>query len=256
MIISSWNINSVRIRTENINQYLKKKDPDILMFQEIKCEDDKFPYKFFEEKKYNCYVYGQKSYNGVAIISKKKLSNIDKSFKDPNNQSRLISSDIKINGKLIKLICIYLPNGNPVNTDKYPYKLNWLKNFISFLKKEMNKYEGMIIGGDFNIIPNSNDVDNPEDWENDALYRLEVRKEFRKIINLGFKDSFRLFNNQDKQYTFWDYTQGSWQRNKGLRIDHFLISDKLIKNIKNVEIDKFTRGLEKPSDHAPIRITI
>ena len=215
MIISSWNINSVRIRTENINQYLKKKDPDILMFQEIKCEDDKFPYKFFEEKKYNCYVYGQKSYNGVAIISKKKLSNIDKSFKDPNNQSRLISSDIKINGKLIKLICIYLPNGNPVNTDKYPYKLNWLKNFISFLKKEMNKYEGMIIGGDFNIIPNSNDVDNPEDWENDALYRLEVRKEFRKIINLGFKDSFRLFNNEDKQYTFWDYTQGSWQRNKG-----------------------------------------
>ncbi len=256
MIISSWNINSVRIRTENINQYLKKKDPDILMFQEIKCEDDKFPYKFFEEKKYNCYVYGQKSYNGVAIISKKKLSNIDKSFKDPNNQSRLISSDIKINGKLIKLICIYLPNGNPVNTDKYPYKLNWLKNFINFLKKEMNKYEGMIIGGDFNIIPNSNDVDNPEDWENDALYRLEVRKEFRKIINLGFKDSFRLFNNEDKQYTFWDYTQGSWQRNKGLRIDHFLISDKLIKNIKNVEIDKFTRGLEKPSDHAPIRITI
>jgi exodeoxyribonuclease-3 len=256
MIISSWNINSVRIRTENINQYLKKKDPDILMFQEIKCEDDKFPYKFFEEKKYNCYVYGQKSYNGVAIISKKKLSNIDKSFKDPNNQSRLISSDIEINGKLIKLICIYLPNGNPVNTDKYSYKLNWLKNFISFLKKEMNKYEGMIIGGDFNIIPNSNDVDNPEDWENDALYRLEVRKEFRKIINLGFKDSFRLFNNEDKQYTFWDYTQGSWQRNKGLRIDHFLISDKLIKNIKNVEIDKFTRGLEKPSDHAPIRITI
>ena len=226
------------------------------MFQEIKCEDYKFPYKFFEEKKYNCYVYGQKSYNGVAIISKKKLSNIDKSFKDPNNQSRLISSDIKINGKLIKLICIYLPNGNPVNTDKYPYKLNFLKNFFIFLRKEMNKYEGMIIGGDFNIIPNSNDVDNPEDWENDALYRLEVRKEFRKIINLGFKDSFRLFNNEDKQYTFWDYTQGSWQRNKGLRIDHFLISDKLIKNIKNVEIDKFTRGLEKPSDHAPIRITI
>jgi len=117
MIISSWNINSVRIRTENIEKYINKINPDILMFQEIKCEDDKFPYEFFENKKYNCYVYGQKSYNGVAIISKKKLANIDKSFNDPNNQSRFLSADININGKLIKLICIYLPNGNPVNTD-------------------------------------------------------------------------------------------------------------------------------------------
>ena len=247
MIISSWNINSVRIRTENIEKYINKINPDILMFQEIKCEDDKFPYEFFENKKYNCYVYGQKSYNGVAIISKKKLANIDKSFNDPNNQSRFLSADINI-------ICIYLPNGNPVNTDKYPYKLKWLNNFINFLKKEIINYDGIIIGGDFNIIPNSNDVENPEDWENDALYKLEVRKEFRKIINLGFKDSFRLFNNKDKQYTFWDYTQGSWQRNKGLRIDHFLVTDKISTKIKKVEIDKFTRGLNKPSDHAPIRV--
>jgi len=137
MIISSWNINSVRIRTENIEKYIKKTNPDILMFQEIKCEDDKFPYDFFKEKKYNCYVFGQKSYNGVAIISKIKLSNIDKKFNDPNNQSRLIASDIKISGKLVKLICIYLPNGNPVNTDKFPYKKKWLKNFINYLQKQM-----------------------------------------------------------------------------------------------------------------------
>jgi len=254
MIISSWNINSVRIRTENIEKYIKKTNPDILMFQEIKCEDDKFPYDFFKEKKYNCYVFGQKSYNGVAIISKIKLSNIDKKFNDPNNQSRLIASDIKISGKLVKLICIYLPNGNPVNTDKFPYKKKWLKNFINYLQKQMLTYDEIIIGGDFNIIPNSNDVDNPEDWENDALYKLEIRKEFRKIINLGFKDIFRLFNNESKQYTFWDYTQGSWHKNKGLRIDHFLISDKLSNKVKNVTIDKFTRGLVKPSDHAPIRI--
>ena len=214
MIISSWNINSIRIRTKNIEEYINKIDPDILMFQEIKCEDDKFPYDFFENKKYN----------------------------------------IKISNKLVKLICIYLPNGNPVNTDKYPYKIKWLNNFFDFIKKEINNYDGIIIGGDFNIIPNSNDVENPEDWENDALYRLEIRKEFRKILNLGFKDSFRIFNNEDKQYTFWDYTQGSWQRNKGLRIDHFLISDKILTKIKNVEIDKFTRGLDRPSDHAPIRV--
>ena len=158
MIISSWNINSVRIRTENIKKYINKIDPDILMFQEIKCEDDKFPYEFFENKKYNCYVFGQKSYNGVAIISKKKLLKIDKSFKDPNKQSRFLAADINLNGKLIKLICIYLPNGNPINTDKYPYKLKWLSNFFNFVKKEIKKYDGIIIGGDFNIIPNSNDV--------------------------------------------------------------------------------------------------
>ena len=136
MIISSWNINSIRIRTKNIEEYINKIDPDILMFQEIKCEDDKFPYDFFEEKKYYCYVFGQKSYNGVAILSKKKLLNIDKSFKDPNKQSRLISADIKISNKLVKLICIYLPNGNPVNTDKYPYKIKWLNNFFDFIKQK------------------------------------------------------------------------------------------------------------------------
>jgi len=254
MIISSWNINSVRIRTENIEEYINKINPDILMFQEIKCENDKFPYEFFEKKKYNCYVFGQKSYNGVAIVSKKKLLNIDKSFKDPNKQSRFISTDIKIGEKSVKLICIYLPNGNPVTTDKYPYKLKWLNIFFNFLKKEIKNYDGIIIGGDFNIIPNSNDVENPEDWENDALYKLEIRKEFRKILNIGFKDSFRLFNSNNKQYTFWDYTQGSWKKNKGLRIDHFLITDNLSTKIKNVEIDKFTRGLNRPSDHAPIKI--
>ena len=141
-----------------------------------------------------------------------------------------------------------------MTTDKYPYKLKWLNIFFNFLKKEIKNYDGIIIGGDFNIIPNSNDVENPEDWENDALYKLEIRKEFRKILNIGFKDSFRLFNSNNKQYTFWDYTQGSWKKNKGLRIDHFLITDNLSTKIKNVEIDKFTRGLNRPSDHAPIKI--
>ncbi len=256
MIIASWNINSIRIRTENIKKYLNKINPDVLMFQEIKSENDKFPYDFFKELGYKTYVHGQKSYNGVAIISKNELSNIDTtSFKDPLKQSRFISADIKIKNNLVKLICIYLPNGNPVNTDKYPYKKKWLVNFVKFIQEQTKKYEAIIIGGDFNIIPNSNDVDNPEDWENDALYKLEIRKEFRKVLNLGFKDTFRLFNNKDKEYTFWDYQQGSWQRNKGLRIDHFLITDKLATKLKNVEIDKFTRGQIKPSDHAPIRIT-
>ena len=256
MIISSWNVNSVRARIENIKEYLKKYSPDIVMMQEIKAQDENYPYEDLEKSKYQNYVFGQKSYNGVAIISKKKLDKIEKDiFKDKNKQSRIITADLKHKSKTIKLINIYTPNGNPVDTEKYTYKLYWLESLIKKLKGYLKKKENIIIGGDFNIIPNANDVDNPESWENDALYKLEIRKEFRKILSLGFKDSLRLFNNNDKQYTFWDYTQGSWKRNKGLRIDHFLISNKILKKIKNVEIDKFTRGLEKPSDHAPIKIT-
>ena len=256
MIISSWNVNSVRARIENIKEYLKKYSPDILMMQEIKAQDENYPHEDLEKSNYQNYVFGQKSYNGVAIISKKKLDKIEKDiFKDKNKQSRIITADLKHKSKTIKLINIYTPNGNPVDTEKYTYKLYWLESLIKKLKGYLKKKENIIIGGDFNIIPNANDVDNPESWENDALYKLEIRKEFRKILSLGFKDSLRLFNNNDKQYTFWDYTQGSWKRNKGLRIDHFLISNKILKKIKNVEIDKFTRGLEKPSDHAPIKIT-
>ena len=225
------------------------------MMQEIKTEDINFPYDDFSSMDYESHVFGQKSYNGVAIISKNKLKNIKTDLiKDKLKQSRIISAEFEYKKKTIQLINIYTPNGNPVDTEKYEYKKNWLDQLIKQLKTLSKKNPNLILAGDFNIIPNPNDVGNPEDWENDALYRLEVRKEFRKILNLGFKDSFRLFNNKDKQYTFWDYTQGSWQRNKGLRIDHFLITDKISTKIKNVEIDKFTRGLDKPSDHAPIRV--
>ena len=255
MIISSWNINSVRIRTEIIKNYLVKEKIDILLLQEIKCQTEQFPSKFFNDLGYECYVSGQKSYNGVAIISKCKLNNIDiKSFIDPNNQSRFISADIIIKKKSAKIICIYLPNGNPVGTEKYLYKKKWLKNFLNFIKKIIIRNKNLIIGGDFNVIPEDKDVDNPEDWANDALFKLEIRKEFRKLLNLGFKDSFRLFDNKDKQYTFWDYQRGSWNKNKGLRIDHFLVSQNLINDIKSVKIDKYVRALEKPSDHAPIKI--
>tara|TARA_A100000164_G_C21784925_1_gene712899 strand:- start:249 stop:1022 length:774 start_codon:yes stop_codon:yes gene_type:complete len=256
VIISSWNINSVRIRTDHIKNYLKKEKIDILFLQEIKCQTDQFPEEFFKNLGYNCYVNGQKSYNGVAIISKKKLDKIDiKNFKDPNNQSRFISTNVLINNKSTQLICIYLPNGNPVDTEKYSYKLEWLKNFIKYIEKLYKKNKNIIIGGDFNVIPEEIDVKNPEDWVDDALYTLEIRKEFRRILNIGFKDAFRLFSNESEQFTFWDYQQGSWNRNKGLRIDHFLVSQKLVEDIKNIKIDKYVRGKIKPSDHAPIQIT-
>ena len=256
MILASWNINSVRIRTNQVIDYLKKKKIDILVLQEIKTEDQNFPHDDFKNEGYYSYSSGQKSYNGVAIISKKKLKVSSSDFKDPLNQSRYISAEIEYKKKIFSLISIYLPNGNPVNTDKYEYKKKWMDLFEKFIKTKFKKNKNIIITGDFNVIPSEEDVDNPEGWSNDALFKLEIRKKFRSLLNIGFKDGFRLFNKEAKQYTFWDYQQGSWQRNKGLRIDHYLISDNMVDSLKVIEIDKFTRDNERPSDHVPIRCVL
>ena len=256
MILASWNINSVRIRTNQVIDYLKKKKIDILVLQEIKTEDQNFPHDDFKNEGYYSYSSGQKSYNGVAIISKKKLKVSSSDFKDPLNQSRYISAEIEYKKKKFSLISIYLPNGNPVNTDKYEYKKKWMDLFEKFIKTKFKKNKNIIITGDFNVIPSEEDVDNPEGWSNDALFKLEIRKKFRSLLTIGFKDGFRLFNKEAKQYTFWDYQQGSWQRNKGLRIDHYLISDNMVDSLKVIEIDKFTRDNERPSDHVPIRCVL
>ena len=256
MILASWNINSVRIRTNQVIDYLKKKKIDILVLQEIKTEDQNFPHDDFKNEGYYSYSSGQKSYNRVAIISKKKLKVSSSDFKDPLNQSRYISAEIEYKKKIFSLISIYLPNGNPVNTDKYEYKKKWMDLFEKFIKTKFKKNKNIIITGDFNVIPSEEDVDNPEGWSNDALFKLEIRKKFRSLLTIGFKDGFRLFNKEAKQYTFWDYQQGSWQRNKGLRIDHYLISDNMVDSLKVIEIDKFTRDNERPSDHVPIRCVL
>ena len=170
MIISSWNVNSVRARIENIKEYIKKFSPDIIMIQEIKTPNETYPYEDIKSFKYENYVYGQKSYNGVAIISKKKLNNIQTDiFKDKNKQSRIISAELKHKNKNITLINIYTPNGNPVDTEKYDYKLYWLDNLIKKIKSLSKQNENIIIGGDFNIIPSEEDVHNPKNYENDAL---------------------------------------------------------------------------------------
>ncbi len=257
MIISSWNVNSVRARIENIKEYLKKYSPDILMMQEIKAQDENYPYEDFEKSNYQNYVFGQKSYNGVAIISKKKLDKIEKDiFKDKNKQSRIITADLKHKSKTIKLINIYTPNGNPVDTEKYTYKLYWLESLIKKLKAYLKKKENIIIGGDFNIIPSAEDVHNPKGYENDALFRLEIRKKLRELLSLGFHDVYRYIHPDKEGYTFWDYTSGAWQKNNGMRIDHFLVSNSIINLVKDVKINKFPRGRQKPSDHTPIEIEL
>ena len=177
MIISSWNVNSVRARIENIKSYLLKYNPDILMMQEIKTEEINFPFDDFSSMDYECQVFGQKSYNGVAIISKNKLTNIKKDLiKDKLKQSRIISAEFQYKKKYIQLINIYTPNGNPVDTEKYDYKKKWLNDLLKQLKILLKKNPNVIIGGDFNIIPSAEDVYNPKSFEDDALFRLEIRK--------------------------------------------------------------------------------
>ena len=257
MIISSWNVNSVRARIENIKSYLLKYKPDVLMMQEIKTEDVNFPYDDFSSMNYESHVFGQKSYNGVAIISKKKLKNIKTDLiKDKLKQSRIISAEVKYKRKNIQIINIYTPNGNPVDTEKYTYKIYWLDSLINQLKKLSKKNENIILGGDFNIIPSAEDVYNPKSFENDALYRLEIRKKLREMINLGFHDAYRHIHADKEGYTFWDYMRGAWQKNNGMRIDHFLVSNSLIDKIKSININKDPRGREKPSDHTPIEIKL
>ena len=231
MKISSWNVNSVRARIINILNYLKDSEPDILMIQEIKAEEKNFPFNDFKILGYD-------------------------SHKDKNNQSRIIVGDIKNQSKIIRLINIYVPNGNPIGTEKYEYKKNWYNSFIKKVRKTLVENKNIIIGGDFNVIPEEIDVYDYKKYENDALFKIEIRKKFRELINLGFQDIFRYFNKDKQEYTFWDYMSGSWQKNHGMRIDHFLVSNELLNNIKNINIDKKPRSKLKPSDHTPIELEI
>ena len=257
MKIISWNVNSVRARIENIKNYIKDSSPDILLLQEIKTQNENFPDNEFSQLGYISYVFGQKSYNGVAIISKNKLKNIKTDLiKDKLKQSRIISAEFEYKKKNIQLINIYTPNGNPVDTEKYDYKKDWLDQLIKQLKTLSKKNSNIILAGDFNIIPSAEDVYNVKSFEDDALYRLEIRKKFREMINLGFNDVYRHFYEDKEGYTFWDYMRGAWQKNNGMRIDHFLVSNSIIDQIKDININKDPRGREKPSDHTPIEINL
>ena len=257
MKISSWNVNSVRARIENIKDYLNKFSPNILLMQEIKTEEKNFPFNEFEDLGYHSYVFGQKSYNGVAIISKKKLENVSTDIiKDKLKQARTISAEFEFKKRQILVINIYTPNGNPVDTEKYDYKKKWLNDLTKVLKKLGQKNENIILSGDFNIIPAAEDVYNAKSFEDDALFRLEIRKKYREILNMGYVDSYRHKYPDTEGYTFWDYMRGAWQKNNGMRIDHFLLSNSLINILKNVSINKTPRGKEKPSDHTPIEIEL
>ena len=259
MIIASWNINSIRIRLDSINNWISKRQPNIILFQEIKCENDSFPYNFFENIGYHCEVNGEKGRNGVAIIIKKDLLNQNDSIftKDLNNsgQSRLIAIDFKI--KNLVLICVYVPNGNPVdNKEKFDQKILWYDELINFVKPLLVDEKKILIGGDFNVLENIDDVKDFDNWRNDALGHKLVISKFRKVLSLGLTNIVRIFHNPGKFYSYWGYQDSAWARNYGLLIDHFLASPQIIENTRDFGIDSYVRSWERPSDHVPIWINL
>ena len=257
MKIISWNVNSVRARIENILSYIKDSKPDVLLLQEIKTQEENFPKDAFKNIGYDSYVFGQKSYNGVAIVSRLKINNISTNFiNDSLKQSRVITGEVLLDRKRIELINIYVPNGNPINTEKYEYKKKWLAKFLKSVKKILLTEKNIIISGDFNIIPDEIDVYDHSKFVDDALYKMEIRKYFRELVNYGFKDVFRQIKKNKQEYTFWDYMAGSWPKNYGMRIDHFLVTDNLLENIEKITINQKPRGRTKPSDHTPIELDI
>lgn len=250
MKITTWNVNSITARLPNVLAWVEKHSPDILLLQELKTLEDKFPKAEFSALGYDAAVFGQKAWNGVAILSKHKMTDIKTGLDGDatDEQSRYIEATI--NG--VRVASIYLPNGNPVDTEKYPYKLKWMDRLYSRTKELLKTEQPVVLGGDYNIIPEDKDCHDPKLWKEDALFRLESRRKFRALMNLGLTDAFRVNNDNAEEYSFWDYQGGSWQRNAGIRIDHFLLSPQAADLFEECVIDKEPRGKEKASDHTPV----
>ncbi len=250
-IIASWNVNSIRVRYNHVENFLNKVDPDILLLQEIKCMNEEFP-DFFDQAKYNVIINGQKAKYGVAIIYKKEINVKNVPIKNEILKSQARVQLIYLKSLNLYILNIYTPNGNPVNdVDKIQFKLKWYDEIYNLSKKILFSKEDLLIGGDFNVIENVKDALNFQEWENDALGIIKVRTKFRELCSLGLTNLSRIFFEPGKIFSFWDYQRACWERNDGILIDHFLISPRKLQDVKNLRYDSSFRGLEKPSDHIP-----
>ena len=254
MKIATWNVNSIKARLPNVLEWLDDAKPDVALLQEIKTVDDGFPAMEIEERGYNCAVHGQKSYNGVAILSKHTLADVVRGL--PGNadddQARYIEAWVDAGDRGARVASIYLPNGNPAPGDKYDYKLRWMDCLAAHALDLLKSEEPVVLGGDYNVIPTDGDMHNPDAWADDALFRPETRAKFRTLLNLGYTEAWRSLHAETHVYSFWDYQGGAWQKDNGIRIDHLLLSPQAADRLTACEIDKGPRGKQKASDHTPV----
>ena len=258
MKIASFNINGIKARIQALPDWLDEAEPDVVLLQEIKSIDENFPRDLFEDKGYTVETHGQKSFNGVAILSKLPLEDISRGLPgdDEDEQARWIEATVMGDKTAVRVCGLYLPNGNPTPGPKYDYKLAWMERLRARAAELLAAEEPALMAGDYNIIPQDEDAKRPEVWQEDALARPESRAAFRRIVNLGFTEAFRARTQGAGHYTFWDYQAGAWNRDDGIRIDHFLLSPQAADLMTDCQIDKEIRAREKPSDHVPIWVEL
>ncbi len=258
MKIASFNINGIKARLNALTDWLDEAQPDVALLQEIKSVDEGFPKEPFEDRGYNVVTHGQKSFNGVAILSKLPLEDITRGLPgdDEDDHARWIEATVVGEKTSVRLCGLYLPNGNPAPGPKYDYKLAWMQRQKARAAELLATEEPFLMAGDYNVIPLDEDAKRPEAWADDALALPQSRAAFRELLAMGFTEAFRARVQGPDHYTFWDYQAGAWNRDDGIRIDHFLLSPQAADHLVGVGIDKDVRGREKPSDHVPVWVEL
>lgn len=258
MQIVTYNINGVKARIETLLTWLKEASPDVVAVQEIKSVDENFPRELIEELGYRVETHGQKSFNGVAILSKLPLEDVTRGLPgdDSDEQARWIEATVMGDKTAVRLCALYLPNGNPAPGPKYDYKLAWMARLEQHARTMLAQEMPLVMAGDYNIIPQDEDAARPQVWQKDALALPQSRSAFRRILDLGFTEAFRARTSGGGHYSFWDYQAGAWNKNDGIRIDHFLLSPEAADLLTDCQIEAQARGKEKPSDHVPVWLTL
>lgn len=252
--IATWNVNSVKARLPNVLDWLAQASPDVVLLQEIKCQNEGFPLLEIQAAGYDAAVHGQKSYNGVAILSKYPITQVARGLPGDETDEQARYLEASVAG--LRVASIYLPNGNPAPGEKFDYKLRWMRRLVTHAKSLLASNQAVVLAGDYNVCPTDDDVYDPVNWRMDALCRPEIRALFRELCHLGLTEAFHALHPEPGRYTFWDYQAGAWPRDNGLRIDHLLLSPQAADRLINCEIDKGPRGQEKASDHTPIWVDL
>ncbi len=258
MKIATFNINGIKARINALPDWLDTAEPDVVLMQEIKSVDEAFPREIFEDRGYNVETHGQKSFNGVAILSKLPLEDVSRGLPgdDEDEQARYIEATVVGDKGAVRLCGLYLPNGNPAPGPKYDYKLAWMDRLRARAQTLLAEETPFLMAGDYNIIPQDEDAASPDSWREDALFLPQSREKWRTLLNLGLTEAFRACTQGPGHYSFWDYQAGAWNRNNGIRIDHFLLCPYTADRLRDCQIDREIRGYEKPSDHVPVWVEL